>query len=201
MKRCVALLMTLILMLCLSSSVAEQADTPSILVVVFSRAGENWQVGVIDEGNTMKLAKIIAEQLHADLFEIVPEIPYPIEYEAMKDVAQQELDDDARPDYVGDAENWETIDTVFIGYPIWWGGMPKIVQHFLEEHDFSGKTVVPVNTHGGSGQGDTQAVIEQMLTGATVLKGLAVNGVQAQNDPKKTMEDVEDWLKSIGLSE
>ena len=201
MKRCVALLMTLILMLCLSSSVAEQADTPSILVVVFSRAGENWQVGVIEEGNTMKMAKIIAEQLHADLFEIVPEIPYPIEYEAMKDVAQQELDDDARPDYVGDAEKWETIDTVFIGYPIWWGGMPKIVQHFLEEHDFSGKTVVPFNTHGGSGQGGTQAVIEQMLTGATVLKGLAVNGVQAQNDPKKTMEDVEDWLKSIGLSE
>ena len=201
MKRCVALLMTLILMLCLSSSVAEQADTPSILVVVFSRAGENWQVGVIEEGNTMKMAKIIAEQLHADLFEIVPEIPYPIEYEAMKDVAQQELDDDARPDYVGDAEKWETIDTVFIGYPIWWGGMPKIVQHFLEEHDFSGKTVVPFNTHGGSGQGGTQTVIEQMLTGAKVLKGLAVNGVQAQNDPEKTLQDVESWLKSIGLSE
>ena len=79
--------------------------------------------------------------------------------------------------------------------------MPKIVQHFLEDHDFTGKTVVPFNTHGGSGQGGTQTVIEQILTGAKVLKGLAVNGVQAQNDPEKTLQDVESWLKSIGLSE
>jgi flavodoxin len=201
MKRLLALLTALMLMLCLSPSVAEQAGEPSILVVVFSHAGENWQVGVVEEGNTMKMAKIIAEQLHAELFEIVPEIPYPVGYEEMKDIAQKELDEDARPAYVGDVENWETVDTVFIGYPIWWGGMPKIVQRFLENHDFTGKTVIPFNTHGGSGQGGTQTVIEQMLTGAKVLKGLAVNGVQAQNDPEKTLQDVESWLKSIGLSE
>ena len=201
MKRLLALLTALMLMLCLSPSVAEQAGEPSTLVVVFSHAGENWQVGVVEEGNTMKMAKIIAEQLHAELFEIVPEVPYPVGYEEMKDIAQKELDEDARPAYVGDVENWETVDTVFIGYPIWWGGMPKIVQRFLENHDFTGKTVIPFNTHGGSGQGGTQTVIEQMLTGAKVLKGLAVNGVQAQNDPEKTLQDVESWLKSIGLSE
>ena len=201
MKRYVALLMTLILMLCFCSSVAEQAGEPSILVVVFSHAGENWQVGVVEEGNTMKMAKIIAEQLNAEVFEIVPEVPYPVGYEEMKDIAQKELDEDARPVYVGDVENWESVDTVLIGYPIWWGGMPKIVQRFLENHDFTGKTVVPFNTHGGSGQGGTQTVIEQLLTGAKVLKGLAVNGVQAQNDPEKTLQDVESWLKSIGLSE
>ena len=149
----------------------------------------------------MKMAKIIAEQLNAEVFEIVPEVPYPVGYEEMKDIAQKELDEDARPVYVGDVENWESVDTVLIGYPIWWGGMPKIVQHFLEDHDFTGTTVVPFNTHGGSGQGGTQTVIEQMLTGAKVLKGLAVNGVQAQNDPEKTLQDVESWLKSIGLSE
>ena len=199
MRKAIVLLAALLLT-AFSTLPTQAENTPSTaLVVVFSHAGENWQVGVIEEGNTMKMAKIIAEQLNADLLEIVPEVPYPVDYAAVKDAAQEELDQDARPAYVGDVEHWNEYETVLIGYPIWWGGMPKIVEHFLEKHDFSGKTVIPFNTHGGSGQGGTQAVIERMLPEATVLQGLAITGTQAQNHAEKTRSDVTNWLTRLGL--
>ena len=200
MKKLISLILATMLICSILPAYTEET-TVSVLVVVFSHAGENWQVGIIDEGNTMKMAKIIANKMNADLFEIDPVIPYPMEYEAVKTVAQTELDEDARPEYQGDVVDWARYETVFVGYPIWWGGMPKIVVHFLEDHDFAGKTVIPFNTHGGSGQGGTQSVIEHMLMGATVLQGLAVTGTQAQNDPEKTEQDVEVWLKIIGLAE
>jgi len=188
-----------VLMLCaVFSAFAEETET-KLLVVVFSRAGENYSVGVIEEGNTSKMAKVIAEQTGADLFIIEPVVPYPEDYDTMLTVATQEKNDDARPEYTGDVENWEQYDTVFIGYPIWWGGVPNIVYSFLEKHDFSGKTVIPFNTHEGSGQAGTQQDIESRLPGITVLQGLAVRGSKAQNDAEGTAQDVQAWLKQLGL--
>ncbi|MBQ9197328.1 MAG: NAD(P)H-dependent oxidoreductase [Clostridia bacterium] len=192
------MLLALCLLLAAFSSFAEDAPS-SVLVVYFSRAGENWSVGVIEEGNTTKLAKIIAEQTEADLFEIVPEVPYPSDYDSTLAIATREKEEDARPAYLDDVENWAQYDTVFIGYPIWWGGVPCIISTFLESHDFSGKTVIPFNTHEGSGQGGTQQVIKGKLLGITVLQGLAVRGSQAQNDAEGTTKDVNKWLNSLGL--
>ena len=189
----------LCLLLAAFPALAEDAPS-SVLVVYFSRVGENWSVGVIEEGNTAKLAKIIAEQMDADLFEIVPEVPYPADYDSTLKIATLEKEEDARPAYLGDVENWAQYDTVFIGYPIWWGGVPCIVSTFLENHDFSGKTVIPFNTHEGSGQGGTQQVIEEKLPGITVLQGLAVRGSKAQNDAEGTAKDVASWLQSLGFT-
>ena len=98
-----------------------------VLVVYFSRTGENYSVGVIEEGNTAKMAKIIADQTGADLFEIVPEVPYPDDYDSVLPIATREKNEDALPAYLGDIDNWDQYDTVFIGYPIWWAGIPCIV--------------------------------------------------------------------------
>ena len=202
MKKIMVLLLAITLILGITSGFAEDAESRSdILVVVFSRAGENYSVGVIEEGNTSKMAKIIAEQLKADLFAIMPETPYPEDYDTMLTVATQEKNDDTRPAYIGDVENWEQYDTVFIGYPIWWGGTPNIIYTFLESHDFTGKTVIPFNTHEGSGQAGTQKDIESRLPDITVLQGLAIRGSRAQNDADGTTQDVRNWLKGLGLVE
>lgn len=138
MKKLISLALA-ILMLCAAIPVFAEESPTRVLVVYFSRAGENYSVGVIEEGNTAKMAKIIASQTGADLFAIVPEVPYPEDYDSMLSVATQEKNEDARPAYTGDVENWEQYDTVFIGYPIWWAGVPCIVYTFLESHDFTGK--------------------------------------------------------------
>lgn len=191
MKKIIVLLVALML---LGSALAE-----SSLVVFFSHAGENYNVGVVEEGNTAKLAKVIAEQTGANLFEIVPVADYPHSYDECLEVATAEQREGARPEYVGDVENWEQVDTVFIGYPIWWGEIPNIVYTFMENHDFAGKTVIPFNTHEGSGQSHSQRDIEKTLPDATVLQGLAVRGATAQNDPDATAKAVSDWLNGLGI--
>ena len=177
-------------------------ETPAhVLVVYFSHAGENYSVGVIEEGNTAKMGKIISEQMDADIFELVPVVEYPMDYDSCLDVATEEQRTNARPEYVDEIENWEQYDTVFIGYPIWWGEIPNIVYTFMETYDFTGKTVIPFNTHEGSGQARSPRDIEELLTNVTVLKGLAIRGSKAQNDAEGTGADVANWLKQIGLTQ
>ena len=191
MKKIIVLLIALMLM---SSSMAE-----GVLVTYFSHAGENYNVGVIEEGNTAKLGKVIAAQTGADLFEIVPVVDYPHSYDECLEVATAEQREGARPEYVGDVENWDQYDTVFIGYPIWWGEIPNIVYTFMEHYDFAGNTVIPFNTHEGSGQAHSQRDIESTLPDATVLQGLAVRGATAQNDADATAKAVSDWLSGLGM--
>ena len=193
MKKLISLLLG-IAMMTMGASLAEGA-----LVTYFSHAGENYNVGVVEEGNTAKLAKVIAEQTGADLFEIVPVVDYPQSYDECLEVATAEQREGARPEYVGDVENWDQYDTIFIGYPIWWGEIPNIVYTFMENHDFAGKTVIPFNTHEGSGQSHSQRDIENALPDATVLQGLAVRGATAQNDADATAKAVSDWLSGLGM--
>ena len=198
MKKLISLLLVTML-LCTAIPVFAEETPAHVLVVYFSHAGENYNVGVIEEGNTAKMGRIIAEQMGADVFELVPVVPYPEDYDSCLDVATREQQKKARPEYEGEIENWDQYDTVFIGFPIWWGNIPNIVYTFMEAYDFSGKTVIPFNTHEGSGQAHSQRDIEGLLTSATVLKGLALRGSKAQNDAEGTGADVSDWLKSIGL--
>lgn len=200
MKKLVSMILTVVLLTGIVPAFAE--ETPAhVLVVYFSHAGENYNVGVIEEGNTAKMGKIIAEQMNADIFELVPVVEYPMDYDSCLDVATEEQRTNARPEYVDEIENWDQYDTVFIGYPIWWGEIPNIVYTFMEAYDFTGKTVIPFNTHEGSGQARSQRDIEELLTNATVLKGLAVRGSKAQKDAEGTGADVANWLKQIGLTQ
>lgn len=193
MKKLICLVVSLALTLT-GAALAEDS-----LIVYFSHAGENYNVGVVEEGNTAKLAKEIAAQAGADLFEIVPVAEYPTVYDECLEVATQEQREGARPEYMGDVESWESYGTVFLGYPIWWGEIPNIVYTFMESHDFAGKTVIPFNTHEGSGQSHSQRDIENILPDANVLQGLAVRGATAQNDPDETGKAVSEWLQKLEL--
>ena len=172
----------------------ETSNSGSILVAYFSRAGKNYSVGVIEKGNTAIVAELIAEQVGGDLFEIVPVVPYPSDYEEMKVVSTQERDSNARPEIANTVENWDDYDIVFLGYPIWYTDMPMIVYNFLESYDFTGKTVIPFNTHEGSGQSGTQSRIEASIPTANVLNGLAIRGATAQNDTASAKATVEKWI-------
>ena len=171
-----------------------------ILIAYFSRTGENYSVGVLDEGNTAKLAKEIAAQTGGDLFEIIPVLPYPESYDDTLPIATAEKNSDARPEIKSRVENFEQYDTIFIGYPIWWGDLPMILHTFMENYDFTGKTVIPFNTHEGSGQSGTQSVIANKLSHATVLQGLAMRGSTAQAlKCDGTDAAVKNWLDGLGL--
>ena len=164
------------------------------LVVYFSRADENSKVGYITEGNTAIVAKLIAEKMHADIFEIVPEKPYPADYESCVAYVKEEQRNKARPAYTGDVDI-EPYDTIFIGYPIWWGDLPPVVYTFIEEHDMDGKTIIPFCTHEGSGMSGTARVFRRMFKHATVNTGISVLGHIAQNDRHKADIAVTTQLK------
>lgn len=170
-----------------------------ILVAYFSRGGEVYSVGVVSKGNTAIVAEMIAELTGGDLFEIEPVTPYPSSYEETRVIVTREADENARPPIANTVDNMEEYDTVFIGYPIWRVDLPMIVYNFLESYDFSGKTVIPFNTHGGSRQAGTQETIESRLSDSTVLGGLAILGVDAQNSPENVKQLVAEWLEGLGV--
>ncbi len=191
-----------------TSGATPKADEPGqtgtaegkMLVAYFSRAGENYNVGTVSEGNTAKLAREIAAQAGGDLFEIVPETAYPVSYDEMLTVAARERTNGEHPAIKNRIENFDGYDTVFLGYPIWWGDLPMILHSFMESYDFTGKTVIPFNTHEGSGQSGTQKTITDKLNGATVLQGLAMRGSTAQAlKCDGTDATVKNWLDGLGI--
>ena len=182
---------------------AQAEDTEggsNMLVAYFSLAGEQYGVGVIEEGNTSIIAHMIAEQTGADLFEIEAVTPYPTSHSELLDVSRQEMANNARPEIAGTVDNMDDYDTIFIGYPNWWGDMPMIVYNFLESYDLSGKTIVPFCTHGGSGLSNTESTIAD-ITGGTMKDGFAIPGTTAQNDRDTTRNEVTQWLKEGGFVE
>lgn len=170
----------------------EQSST--ILIAYFSHTGENYNVGVIDEGNTAKVAKEIAAQTGGELFEIVTVNAYPEAYEECTDVAMQEQRANARPELATTLEDISQYDTIYLGYPIWWGDMPMALYTFLESYDLSGKTVYPFVTHEGSGMAGTERKIAAACSDADVRDGLALRGSTAQNDAEAVTKAVNDYI-------
>ena len=184
-----------------TTGVAEvnESDGSNILVLYFSRTGEQYTVGVIDKGNTAIVAEMIAEKTGGDLFEILPkEDYYPYTYDELTDVAKQEQNDNARPEYKDDLPDLSGYDTVFIGAPVWWGDWPMIMYTVFENNDFAGKTLIPFSTHEGSGLSGFDKKLLSACPDSTVLDGLAVRGNDAQNDQDSVRESVDDWISGLG---
>ncbi len=209
MKKFIIAILVLALMLPFA---AAEESSPRVLVVYLSRAGENYNVGTaregsasaayagyIEKGNTAIMAAVIAEETGGDLFEIQTVIPYPDDYASMLRVAQNEIDTNARPELASHIDNMAEYDIIFIGYPIWHGKMPQAIYSFIESYDLTGKTVIPFNTHEGSGQSGTQQAMERALPGNTVLQGLAVRGKTAQEDPERTQKLISEWLEELNM--
>ena len=176
----------------------EPSDSGSkILVAYFSRADENYNVGTIEKGNTQIIAEYIASEIGADMFHIETVTPYPASYKECCDAAKQELADKARPEITGNVD-LSQYDTVFLGYPIWWGDLPMAVYTFMERYDWSGKTVIPFNTHEGSGTAGTYDKIAATLSGVTMRDGMAMQGKTAQAFSGSAKQTVREWLDGLG---
>ena len=172
----------------------EKSKNTSI-VVYYSRADENYNVGDITVGNTAKVATEIAKQTGANLYEIKPVKPYPANYKECIEVAQQEKNDNARPQIATTVENFAQYRTVYLGYPNWWGDMPMIVYTFIESQNFDGKTVIPFMTHEGSGLSGTPQKLRKALPKANVTEGIAITGSTAQNKPDEVAKKVSELIK------
>lgn len=146
-------------------------------------------------GNTQYVAYLIQKNIDADIFRIEPKTPYPTHHKTLVDLAKVEQNNKARPELAVKVENLEQYDVIFLGYPTWWADMPMILYSFLENHNLSGKTVIPFNTHGGNGFSNTINTIAALQPDANVIK----NGFTAsRNTVHNSADDVVEWLKKLG---
>ena len=175
-------------------SYAENAALPDDVDASASASIQPWN-GTLT-GNTGVVADMIAQATGADLFSIRTVEQYPDTYDATIDQGQQEQSDGARPELATHLENLDSYDTIFLGFPNWWGDMPMAVYTFLDEVDLSGKTVIPFVTSGGSGFSNTISTIQQMEPQATVQEGLSIGASSATG----AQQQVESWLSELGLA-
>lgn len=166
-------------------SVNEPEKDSQVLVVYFSATG-----------TTKGVAEKIAQGLNADLFEIVPEQPYSdedLDYGNDESRTTIEMNDDsARPAIADPIENIDQYDTIYLGYPIWWGQAPKIMDTFVESYDLNGKTIIPFCTSGSSGIGSSATDLENLSNGALWKEGKRFSG----NEPQ---EEIMEWVGTISL--
>ncbi len=131
-------------------------------------------------GTTERVAKDLAGAIGADLFEIAPVEPYTsadLDWQDKQSRSTIEMNDEScRPAITGSVDNMVQYDAVFVGFPVWWYVEPRIIDTFLEAYDFSGKTVVPFATSGGSGLGKAPQRMQELVPGAQVLAGKLLNG-------------------------
>ena len=157
-------------------------DGNKTLVAYFSAAG-----------TTMEAATRLAKAIHADLHEIVPEVPYTsadLNWNNKNSRSSVEMaDKSSRPAVASKVENMAQYNTVFIGFPIWWYIAPTIINTFLEQYDMTGKTIVPFFTSGGSGAGETLKYLKPSAPGA--------NWVEPKNFNYMSESDIITWTNSL----
>ena len=161
-------------------------DSSKVLVVYFSQSG-----------NTQKLAKLISDRVGGDFVRIETVQTYPTEYNELADFAKNERDNNIKPELKDLEIDIDDYDTIFIGYPIWWYQMPMAMYTFFDTYNFDGKTIVPFNTHEGSGNGGTYDDIKELEPKAKVLEGLPIRGGDMANDQSSK---VDNWLKELGFN-
>ena len=171
---------------------AENAELPEGADAVSSASIQVY--GEEMTGNTGVVARMISEATGADLFSIQTAEKYPDNYDDTVDQGREEQDENARPELSTNIEDISAYNTVFLGYPNWWGDMPMAVYSFLDEYDLAGKTVIPFVTSGGSGFSRTVSEIESMEPDADVQEGIALRDSDAVN----AQDDVNTWLSELG---
>lgn len=146
-------------------------------------------------GNTQYMAQVIQETTGGDIFRIESVTPYPTDHAALVDLASQEQSENARPAIQDTIADFDSYDTIFVGYPIWWSDMPMILYSFFDSYDFSGKTLIPFGTHGGSGWAGTPAKIAQLEPNANMLDGLTIS----RNVIEDARQEIVAWVKGLDI--
>ena len=161
-----------------------EAQEPRVLVSYFSRSG-----------TTRQVAQEIESQTGGTLFEIVPEEPYPDDYDATVERFRQEREENARPAVASLVEDISDYDVVFVGFPIWGGDIPYVVRTFLEQYDLTGKTIVPFCTHGGSRFGSSISTLEELCPDSVIADGYETSGSLSDGD----VTEISEWLNGLDL--
>jgi|AGTN01.2.fsa_nt_gi hypothetical protein len=159
-------------------------NSNQVLVAYFSHSG-----------NTRVIANQIHESIGGGIFEIMAVDPYPGDYGDVVEQARKELQAGYKPELKAKVENMGSYDVVFVGYPNWWGTIPRPVASFLSSYDLTGKTVVPFCTHEGSGLGRSVTDIKGLCPQSVIPEGIAVRG----RNVKTAKNEVSAWLRKIGL--
>ena len=158
------------------------------LIIYFSRADENYAVGYIDKGNTEIVAEYVQEMTGADMFKVIPLVPYAKDYDTCIREAKERIGNAPITEKLTDISAY---DTVFIMSPIYWGTYAPEIETALSGLDFTGKTVRIISTHEGSGLASMVSDVQKMCKGADVdIKGLAIRGSRA----KESKQIIADWL-------
>ena len=142
-------------------------------------------------GNTRGVAEEIQAQTSADLFEIELVNPYSTDYNTVLDQAQHDQNIQARPELSNHVEDFEQYETILLGYPNWWASIPMPIASFLEEYDFTGKTIIPFCSHGGGRFGQSLTAIAKLAPNATMGEGLSIH----YSGGSALSADVEAWLE------
>ncbi len=164
------------------------------LIIYYSRKGENYVNGRIEDlkkGNTEICAEFIQKAVGGDLFEVEPVEDYAKDYHKCTEEAQKELRENARPALKKYVEDLNGYENVFVCGPCWWGTFPTPVFTQLEKLDFTGKKVMVLMTHEGSGLGNSERDIRKICKGATFGTGIAIHGA----DAAKSEKAVADWAE------
>ena len=164
-----------------------------VLIVFFSHAGENYNVGNIKVGNTKLVADEIQKVTGGDEFEIVADKNYDLPYNELINVAKEETEKGEKPSFKGEIKDIDDYDTVFIGGPIWWGTYPRVMFTFFDKYDLNGKTIIPFSTHEGSGLGSVVEDLKTLYPNATFKEAFCIYGTETRKDLSK----VDKWLKRL----
>lgn len=144
--------------------------------------------------NTQYVAQLISEYTGGDVFRLEPVDAYPTNHDDLLQRAIEEMQSNTRPEIRDTIENFDEYDVIYVGYPIWNSDLPPIINTFLEQYNFDGKTVVPFCTHGGSGLSGTPRTIANMLPNSTVIQnGFTLSRTNMESAPS----EVESWLQEI----
>ena len=168
------------------------------LIAFYSRADENYFGGAmryVKVGNTEIVCGLMQELIDADTFKIEMKNPFSPVYMTCIEEAKRDLRAKARPELVAMPESIDEYDTIVLAYPNYWGTMPMAVFTFLEQFDFTGKTIFPLCTNEGSGMGGSERDIRRACPGADVKRGLSVTGSAAAN----AEGSLKRWFSENGL--
>ena len=190
-----------------ASSTEQPSDTQEsgVLVAYFSWADNAVIDGEVDAvaspsvtapGNVQQLAQWVSERTGGDLFSIQATEPYSSDWDACLERANQERAEDARPELTASVEQLERYDTVFLGYPNWWYGVPMALLSFLEENDLSDKQVYLFCSHGTGGLASSVEQIDEALPDSTALSENIFDVYE--EDAASSQQDILAWLEELG---
>ena len=172
-----------------------QIEPSKIIILYFSRPGENARVGIVEVGNTKMVASYIKQLYNFDDFEIIPETPYPESYDETYTMAEEERNLDIRPNLTAYINDISAYDVILLGYPIWLTRLPNIVMTQLELLNFEGKKIYPFITHEGSGKGMSIDLIRKSAPKAKIGTEFILRGTEARNETSH--ESIKKWVDKI----